>query len=370
MASQDLTSQRAKQLAVFGLQAAAFVGLGYALGSRLRDGRSAPQATPATAAKKKTPKEQRVPRMVGATRPENHDQLLALRAQRLAEKEKQRELNAIPSNQQVLKGFDGVGEGEAAPRLRRAEAVLRQRTGRICAVLETTCDARNETAVLRTAEALGIQHVMIIDDINEKKNTHIAQKITKGADLWLNIRRYPTVAECVAQLRQEGYELWATDLSPEALNLDDDRPTLPRKVAVIFGRELDGVSPELLQAADRRIYIPMHGFTESFNLSVAAALTLQRLFLLCPEARGDLAVQERNTLRRAWYQSLTGADNQEQLAALEPWLKKAEAGEVEPLADLRKDAVLADKVRLPPKVRRKMEARYAGQGDVAANGDA
>jgi tRNA G18 (ribose-2'-O)-methylase SpoU len=45
----------------------------------------------------------------------------------------------------------------------------------------------------------------------------------------------------------------------------------------------DGVSEEMLKEADRRVYLPMYGFTDSFNLSVAMALLIQRLFYMCPE---------------------------------------------------------------------------------------
>eukprot|EP00928_Gymnodinium_smaydae_P070656 TRINITY_DN54450_c0_g1_i1.p1 TRINITY_DN54450_c0_g1~~TRINITY_DN54450_c0_g1_i1.p1 ORF type:complete len:377 (+),score=111.43 TRINITY_DN54450_c0_g1_i1:110-1240(+) len=353
----DAARRSGQQLALFALQAAAFVGLGYYLSRR----KNLTEQVPAKPKKAKRTSE-RVPRMVGPENAKNQEELLTLRKTRLEEKAAQRvlasETQAPPEH--LLKGFDGLAADIPAPRLQRAEAVLQQRTGRFCVVLETTCDARNETAVLRTAEALGIQHVAIIEDkATDKKNAKFAQRIVKGADAWLTITRFASVAACVRQLRSEGYELWATDLAPQAVSLEELQPPLPAKVAVIFGRELDGVSPELLEAADRRIYIPMYGFTESFNLSVAAALTLQRLFLLCPEARGDLPRGELTELRRSWYRSLTGAESAEQQAALERWVAKAEQGSLEPLADLRKDVPDAEKVRLPPKVRRKMEQRYA-----------
>jgi tRNA G18 (ribose-2'-O)-methylase SpoU len=100
--------------------------------------------------------------------------------------------------------------------------------------------------------------------------------------------------------------VWATDLSVEATCLDDRSAFLPMppKVAIVIGRESDGVSPELLAACDRRLFIPMYGFTESFNLSVACGLMLQRLFDVCPEARGDLSEQEKASLRAEWFREL------------------------------------------------------------------
>lgn len=138
--------------------------------------------------------------------------------------------------------------------------------------------------------------------------------------------------QCIEALRADGRDIWATDLSTEAVPLtfpntstsaspaptttasssalDSSKsailPTksgdliIPKKLAVVFGayfreiliifpgREADGCSQEILTAADKRIYFRLHGFTESLNLSVASGLVLQHLFFLCPEARGDL----------------------------------------------------------------------------------
>ncbi len=70
------------------------------------------------------------------------------------------------------------------------------------------------------------------------------------------------------------------------------------KVAIVMGREVDGVSQEMLTAADERIYIPMVGFTESFNLSVATALVLQRVFSMASTSgttlHGDLSIEGIN----------------------------------------------------------------------------
>lgn len=63
------------------------------------------------------------------------------------------------------------------------------------------------------------------------------------------------------------------------------------------GREAEGVTEEFLEAADARIYLPLFGFTESLNLSVATALVMQRLFDLCPDARGNLTASEKAALR-------------------------------------------------------------------------
>ena len=101
-----------------------------------------------------------------------------------------------------------------------------------------------------------------------------------------------------------------------------------------MGRELDGVSPAFLAAASRLVYLPQLGFTESFNVSVATALCLQRLLDLCPAARGDMSADEKRQLRLLWYPML--ACRAERAADWLRWAERAERGELQwTTADLR-----------------------------------
>ena len=166
--------------------------------------------------------------------------------------------------------------------------------------------------MLRSAEALGIQHIFIVDpplkrnETEKAKTLAFAKQITKNCQRWLTVRSFPSAEDCLVVLRAEGYAVWATDLSREAVNMDEPGALLPvpPKVAIVIGRESDGVSPEMLAACDKRLFLPMFGFTESFNLSVACALMLQRLFYVCPEARGDLPEEEKAALRASWFSGL------------------------------------------------------------------
>ena len=94
-----------------------------------------------------------------------------------------------------------------------------------------------------------------------------------------------------------------------------------------MGRELDGVSPAFLAASSRLVFLPMFGYTESFNVSVATALTLQRLFDICPAARGQMDGDERRELRRLWYEKL--ACRLERREAFMSWVEKGERGELQ-----------------------------------------
>jgi len=197
---------------------------------------------------------------------------------------------------------------EECPRkLRVVETVLNHRSNRILIVLERTYDNFNQKAVLRTAECFGIQNVWMVEPV-ETKNIEKGKRITLGTERFLTLRSFKTTRECIDALRQEDRQIWATDLSPVAVSLEDNNVGVPPKLAVVFGREAEGCSKEILDAADKRVYLPLHGFAESLNLSVAAALVIQRLLRMCPDARGDLSDNQKAILRKEWHQTI-GVDD-------------------------------------------------------------
>eukprot|EP01126_Amoeba_proteus_P039424 TRINITY_DN4155_c0_g1_i2.p1 TRINITY_DN4155_c0_g1~~TRINITY_DN4155_c0_g1_i2.p1 ORF type:complete len:271 (+),score=49.15 TRINITY_DN4155_c0_g1_i2:82-894(+) len=186
--------------------------------------------------------------------------------------------------------------------LRVMETVISRRTSRILLVLDRCYDVHNQQTVLRTAECLGIQHVWIVLPVEIKGKEKIQKNITKGYHVFLSIRKFQTSEECVKALKEEGRTIWATALSTNAVSLDTVvHQDIPQKLALVIGREADGCSQAMLEAADKCVYLPLHGFTESLNLSVAAAMICQYILDLCPEAKGDLYPEEKQKLRTDWY---------------------------------------------------------------------
>jgi tRNA G18 (ribose-2'-O)-methylase SpoU len=240
--------------------------------------------------------------------------------------------------------FDIDTAGDPDRLLRKAETVIGMRCcNRLVLVLERCTSTRNYTAVIRTAECMGIQNVWVVHPPNPAKNklqpsgenaeeggnggregrkargrrekwvedeeeVEVHMAYARQAMRWLHIRVFRTTAECVAALRGEGEEgeedgaqngkftVWATDLSQGAHSLDyllpshaplpasaaDAQkyfqvPPAPGRLAIVMGTESTGVTAELLAAADRRVYLQMRGFADSLNLSVAAALVLQKV---------------------------------------------------------------------------------------------
>jgi tRNA (guanosine-2'-O-)-methyltransferase len=185
-------------------------------------------------------------------------------------------------------------------RAERLEAVLAARLAGVTVVLEHVHDEGNISAVLRTAEAMGLLHVHVIEGPDSPFVT--VPDITQGCERWLEIHRSPEGAAYLDRLRGQGYRLYGSTPGEGAVDLGDLDFSAP--AALVFGNEHQGLSAEALLRCDRRFRIRMQGMTRSFNISVAAALALQHATGARRRALGrpgDLSVEEHAALRDRWY---------------------------------------------------------------------
>jgi len=182
-------------------------------------------------------------------------------------------MNAIESKKQLrdfLFGF--ISENKKS----LFETIIKNRTRHITVVLEDIYQPHNASAVLRSADLFGVQDIHIIENRNQYE---VNPDVALGSSKWLTLNKYNnqeqnTVA-CFENLRKNGYRIVATTPHKEDVMLDE--LPLNQKTAVVFGTELEGLSDIALENADAFVKIPMYGFTESFNISVSAALTLFNL---------------------------------------------------------------------------------------------
>ncbi|MFW5774139.1 MAG: TrmH family RNA methyltransferase, partial [Tangfeifania sp.] len=162
-------------------------------------------------------------------------------------------------------------------RLSLFEKILEHRTSYFTVVLEDIYQSQNASAVLRTCDCFGIQNVNVI----ENRNTFTVNKeVSLGSSKWLSIRKFTdgrnNSLEAIQTLKKEGFRIVAT--SPHTNDtLLDDFDIEKGKAAFIFGSELPGISETIMNEADEFVKIPMFGFTESFNISVSAAIILHHL---------------------------------------------------------------------------------------------
>ncbi len=183
-------------------------------------------------------------------------------------------------------------------RIARVEAVLDARLTSVAVALEDLYDPHNGAATLRSIEAFGLMDVHLIEPTYRFS---VNKGITRGCDRWLHLHRWPDVTGCAAALKDGGFRVYTT--APDA-TLDVEEVDVSSPVAILFGNEHTGVTDAAHAVCDGAIAIRMHGFTESFNLSVSVALVTARLAARRRAhlgAPGDLPAARRAHLRARWY---------------------------------------------------------------------
>ncbi len=157
-------------------------------------------------------------------------------------------------------------------RIELFDKVLRQRTRHFTVVVEDVYQLHNTSAVIRSCESFGVQGLYVIEEVNTKQ---IDKEIAMGAQKWVDVYKESSAADCIQKLKKQGYRIVATSPHKNAHRLEDF--DISEKAAIFFGRETEGLSDIVMEEADDFIYIPMAGFTESLNISVSAAITLQHI---------------------------------------------------------------------------------------------
>ena len=159
-------------------------------------------------------------------------------------------------------------------RLCKMERILAKRQDSLRVVVEEVKIVRNLSAILRTCDSVGVQFVHVV---HSGTTPLILDKHTSaGAHKWISIRQHATIEECIQELKQDGFLLYATHLSKGAKSFHELDYT--GRVAIIFGNEHHGVSKKALELSDNRLLVPQVGFSNSLNVGVAAAAVLYEAF--------------------------------------------------------------------------------------------
>lgn len=183
--------------------------------------------------------------------------------------------------------------------------VIPNRTKHMTVVLEDIYQSQNASAVLRTCDCFGIQDIHIIEN---RYTYSINPDVALGSSKWLNLHKYSDLEQntipCYDALRKDGYRIVATSPHKGDVLLDDLE--IKNKFALVFGTELEGLSDTAIQEADEYVKIPMYGFTESFNISVSAAICIHHLSqkLRSSEIKWQLNEEEMIDTRLSWVKSV------------------------------------------------------------------
>lgn len=185
-------------------------------------------------------------------------------------------------------------------RRERLLSVIGQRLASVQVVFDAPHDPHTGAAVVRSCEAFGVQMVHVI----ERREAFLAApSVARGAEKWVDLRRWKHPADAVSALRDDGLEL--VGAHPDGELDPSDLADIPR-LALVLGNERDGIAEDLAAACVRRVRVPMRGFIESLNVSVSAAILLS---YATARRRGDLSEADRLRLyARGLYFSVDKAD--------------------------------------------------------------
>jgi len=158
-------------------------------------------------------------------------------------------------------------------RIERFESVLSNRTRHFTVAVENVFQSHNASAVLRSCDCFGLQDLHVIANKNQYS---LSKDVAMGAQKWVDMYSYHekenNTQDCIDHLKTQGYQIVATTPHTDDVLLPEFDVT--KKSAFFFGTEITGLSDIVLDQADAFVRIPMYGFTESFNISVSAALLL------------------------------------------------------------------------------------------------
>ncbi len=194
-----------------------------------------------------------------------------------------------------MSGVSGASPPNAA-RTERFRSVLDARLSHLRCAVEAVYHRHNVSAILRTCDSLGIQHVHLVEG-----HFQPVRGAARGADRWLDIHWETDRIVALEALQAQGYAVWVADFAadpvpPEAVPID-------RPLCIWLGAELQGVQADVRARADGVVTVPMRGFSQSLNVSVAAAMTLYTVATRIRAAHGAAALlgeAEREALWSRW----------------------------------------------------------------------
>ena len=209
------------------------------------------------------------------------------------------------------KNIEYLKQFTSEERYNRIQSIVKQRTRHFTIVVENLFQSHNMSAILRTAECLGIQDVHIIEHNFEYE---ISKQVSLGSQKWLSIFRYNSTKNntisCLQAVKEKGYKIVATLPHEDNYLLDDI--AIDTKTAFLFGTELNGLTQEAISLADEFVKIPMYGFTKSYNVSVSVALTMMNVSERLRKSQIDwnLSPEEIECLELEWLKkSIKSADS-------------------------------------------------------------
>jgi tRNA (guanosine-2'-O-)-methyltransferase len=157
-------------------------------------------------------------------------------------------------------------------RFNRIKDVVQKRQKNLTVVLENIHDPHNVSAILRSADSVGVDKIYLI--YNTNKFPKIGKASSASAKKWIDLIKFNNVKDCFDELHKHNFKIYSTDLTDNPKNLSLYDINMSENVALVFGNEHEGVSDDVKNYSDCNFLIPMYGMIKSLNVSVSAAVCL------------------------------------------------------------------------------------------------
>lgn len=237
-------------------------------------------------------------------------------------------------------------------REQKIRSVIRQSQPDLTVVLENIFDPLNISAVLRSCDAVGIREVFVVytKQYLDKRGLVLGKRTSGGTFKWIDVYFFEDLEECFRRVRERYGRVLATlppsESTPEIYAYDLSEP-----VALLFGNEDDGISPEAQQLADGSFTIPQAGFAESLNISVACAVSLfearrQRSIHGFYDTNPKLSTGQQELLFKRWSAMLKSDKNHQK-----PTLVDKDTDPLLPVYTQRIDETPKSKIQIVPVTR-------------------
>lgn len=180
-------------------------------------------------------------------------------------------------------------------RIQKFDAVLDNRTRHFTVAVENLFQSHNASAVMRNCDCFGVQDLHVIANHNQYE---LSKDVAMGAEKWVDMHSYyekeNNTQDCIDEVKSQGFQIVAT--TPHTNDVFLPEFDISKKSAFFFGTERDGLSDRVLDQADAFVRIPMYGFTESYNISVSAALVLHDVVTRLKKSEVDWRLSEEEIL--------------------------------------------------------------------------
>lgn len=148
-------------------------------------------------------------------------------------------------------------------------------------VLDNVRSQNNIGSVFRTSDAFRVEEICLCGICSTPPHRDI-HKTALGAEDSVEWKYYEETTTCIHELKENGYYVISVEQVDESMKLDQEavlnRMIEGKKIAIVFGNEVEGVDEKVIDLSDGCLEIPQYGTKHSLNISIAAGIVIWEMW--------------------------------------------------------------------------------------------